>query len=247
MFRKRLKAVAVGALLLLGASAFNSVQASAVPVGPVVISSDNCGSVSRQGAWICVQTGPQMSPKRPAAMAASVPRSEWCNGWGCWSVLSDFYADFFSNSIVLGWNNQTIATVRFLAEYRVRGNQTAARPVQSTVSVYTVNTVFSGALFNGANQVPKEVASTIGTCSPRVKGAAAAHQLVSYTRGCVLYDSRNYDHNMVVQASWSLSGYPGYWYFFVHSNVAHFDASGLYRFHYATDLMGGSVGGGWHS
>jgi hypothetical protein len=69
----------------------------------------------------------------------------------------------------------------------------------------------------------------------------------SYPNGCKLYDNTSYDHNQVVQASWTFSNYPGYWYFYVRSPVSHAPDKSIFRFDVASDLSGSSSVGGWVS
>jgi hypothetical protein len=92
------------------------------------------------------------------------------------------------------WGGQQIAQVSLLVEWHLTGSQSLASPVQSTVSNYTVNTIFNGALSNGAAGVPGG-GSVKATCAPNVQPAAAAWQMVSYPGGCRLYDRTSYDHN----------------------------------------------------
>jgi hypothetical protein len=121
-----------------------------------------------------------------------------------------------------------------------------ALPVQSTVIVYTVNTIFSGALSNGADGVANG-GTVKQRCSPNTRPAAAANETVAYPNGCKLYDNTSYDHNQVVQASWKFSNYPGYWYFYVRSPVSHAPDKSIFRFHLASDLSGSSSVGGYVS
>lgn len=48
-------------------------------------------------------------------------------------------------------------------------------------------------------------------------------------------DDRNYDHNTAVEFSWTIPGYPGYWFMYVRSVISHTDnpmqgSSTVYRF-----------------
>jgi hypothetical protein len=181
-----------------------------------------------------------------AVPAASTPRSEYCNNWGCWSVFDDFFAEFNTTSIYLGYGGSTIANVHFLVEWHLVGAQTTALPVQSRVSTYTVNTIFSGALANGATGVAGG-GSVKAECSPNTRPAATGGVLVSYPNGCKLYDATSYDHNMVIEGSWTFSNYPGYWYFYVRSPVAHATDKATFRFGQASALSGSSSVGGYNS
>jgi hypothetical protein len=140
------------------------------------------------------------------------------------------------------------ARVRYLVEWHTTGNLSRAKPVQSTVSAYTVNTVFSSALFNGGNQQP--AGSMIAACGMAPTPAAGAHVMRSYPGdGCGIWDNqrrRSIDHNHVVQTSWTFSDRPGYWYVLVRSPVSRDPDKVDYRFNYATDLAQGSVAGGWN-
>ena len=84
-------------------------------------------------------------------------------------------------------------------------------------------------------------------CSPATQQpAAAAGQLVSWAKGCKLYDNASDDDNMVTEGSWTFSNYPGYWYFYCRSPVSHAPDKSLFRFHDASDLSGSSSVGGWN-
>lgn len=85
------------------------------------------------------------------------------------------------------------------------------------------------------------------TCSPNTRPAAAASALVSYPSGCKLYDKTSWDHNMVIQAGWTFSNYPGYWYVYVRSPVSHTTDNKIWRFHAASNLSGSSSVGGWRN
>jgi hypothetical protein len=186
------------------------------------------------------------APHRSPLSANTVPRSEYCNGWGCWSVYNDFFAEFYGTTINFGYGGKTIANLHFLVEWHLQGAQSLALPVQARVNRYTVNTLFSGGLFNGAKGV-KGGGSVIHTCSPNSRPAAAASVVVSYPKGCKLYDNHNLDHNEVVQGSWTFSNYPGFWYFYVRSPVAHAPDKATFRFHDASNLSGSSSVGGWQA
>ena len=248
---KRFLGASVTLVMIVGVLVATMGSASAAVATPGVNYTTAAGPSSqcslpvsaRTGGWECLATN------RPAAtpnVAASTPRSEYCNGWGCWSVYSDFFAEFYGTTIYLGYGGSTIAQVTFLAEWNLQGAQSLANPVQSTVSAYTVHTIFSGALYNGADGVANG-GQVKSTCSPNTRPAAAAGQLVSYPNGCKLYDNTSYDHNQVVQGSWTFSNYPGYWYFYVRSPVSHAPDKSIFRFHNASDLSGSSSVGGWNS
>lgn len=160
-------------------------------------------------------------------------------------MFDDFFAEFNTVSIYLGYGGKTIANVHVLVEWKLVGAQETAYPVQTRVSTYTVNTIFSGALSNGAKGVAGG-GTVKSRCSPQTRPAAAASELVSYANGCKLYDNTSYDHNMVVQASWTFSNYPGYWYFYVRSPVSDSPTKDIYRFDVASDLSGSSSVGGWN-
>lgn len=224
--------------------------------------SDQCSLPveSRTGNWTCGDPAHPTTPAEAAAAEAaaaaaagpssllaigsSVPRSEHCNGWGCWSVFNDFFAEFYTTSVYDGYGGQTVGNLHFLVEWHNTGAQVAAGPVQSTYSAYTVNTVFSGALSNGAHNV---VGSEISSCSPQTVGAAAANQTVTYSKGCRLPpDYNNWDHNMAIESSRTLSQYPGTWWFFAKSPVSHTTDKVNWRFSTADILPGDSARGGWN-
>lgn len=249
MFRRRLLTLlSVGAVVLASVLTAQPAQASTVTPGRLAPSAQCSKPISqRTGAWMCAPSGMVGRPVRTAgATMASTPRSEYCNGWGCWSVWNDFYASFYGTSIYLGYGGKTIANVHMDIEWHLQGAQSLALPVYSRVNQYTVHTIFSGALSNGADGVAGG-GSVKQTCNPNTRPAAAAYALVSYPNGCKLYDNASYDHNQVVQASWNFSNYPGYWYFYARSPVSHDGNRAIYRFHNASDLSGSSSVGGWRS
>jgi hypothetical protein len=201
-------------------------------------------AAQRHGAWMCAAGGTAPAA-RPQAVAALPLRTEHCDSWGCWTVFNDFFAEFYSTTIYLGWNNTAFANVHFLVEWHLTGAQSLEYPVQTRVNHYTVHTIFSGALFNGAVGVPGGGSVEV-QCGPNTRPAAAANVLVSYPNGCKTYDKTSYDHNQVVEASWTFSEHPGHWFFYVRSPVSHAPDKATFRFHDAWDLSGSSAVGGWN-
>jgi hypothetical protein len=76
---------------------------------------------------------------------------------------------------------------------------------EPAVGTYIVNAILSGALSNGAKGSSQRRHGEAAMLA-NVRPAATANQLVSYIRGCRLYDNISYDHNQVVPephtASW---------------------------------------------
>ncbi|MCW2539011.1 MAG: hypothetical protein JWN95_736 [Frankiales bacterium] len=146
----------------------------------------------------------------------------------------------------MGYGGKTIGNAHFLVEWHLTGGQSLESPVQSRVSRYTVHTIFTGALSNGAKGVPNG-GSVKKQCGPNTRPVAAANALVSYPSGCRLSDKTSFDHNQIVEASWTFSDYPGYWYFFVRSPVSHSTDKVTYRFGLADSLPGNAALGGWNA
>lgn len=151
-------------------------------------------------------------------------------------LLEDRHLLVRTERVLYGDGNKDIGVVHLTIYWNLTGAQTLALPVQARNSHSTVHTIFRGALYNGAHHA-KDGGKLILSCSPNVRGAAAAEKLVSYPKGCKLYDKgKNYDHNMVVETAWELPQYSGYWYCYFRSPVAHAENKETYRFGKASDL-----------
>ncbi|SOD71047.1 hypothetical protein SAMN05892883_0646 [Jatrophihabitans sp. GAS493] len=197
----------------------------------------------RSGAWACIDTSSVATPS--VSPDATPSRSVFCDNHGCWTVFNDFFAEFNTTTITYGIGAKVLGNEHILIEWHLTGAQTVASPVQSRNSNYTVNTIFSGALYNGA--VGKaNGGSLVHSCGPNTRPAASASYLVSYPGGCNLYDNHNYDHNMVIETSWKLSGYEGYWWAYQRSPVMHAPDKAIYRFSTASALPGSYAAAGYN-
>jgi hypothetical protein len=165
----------------------------------------------------------------------------------CWTVDNDFKAEFHTTKLHYGHGSTELGQVHFSIYWNLTGAQTLALPVQSRNTHATTHTIFSGALYNGAKNVSGG-GKLIKTCSPNIRGAAPADKLVSYPKGCKLHDKgKNYNHNMIIQVSWELPEYSGYWYASIRSPVAHAEDKAIYRFATADDLPGSAHRQGYHA
>lgn len=110
--------------------------------------------------------------------------------------------------------------------------------------------IFRGALSNGAVGVPMG-GSVIHQTQPQfVEGPILVGRPSNLPNpsGMVLEDRRMDDHNYVVQISVEFSEYPGYWYFYARSPVAHYDdddPNDIYRFQGPDKLPGNPNDAGW--
>ncbi|WP_050787222.1 LGFP repeat-containing protein [Rhodococcus jostii] len=205
---------------------------------------------SRVGAWTCTKAG-GAAAALPAPPQFNGP-GEYCdvNFGGCWNVYDDFRADY-QGDVVFGAGPQIIGNGSVVVEWKLAGPYTQiTRATVSSNDAVMGRVVFAGALQNGAVGVANG-GSLIHSTQPQfAPGPHMTGRAVGLPNpsGMELEDRRMRDHNYVVQISVEFSEWPGYWYFYVRSPVAHYDdddPNDIYRFMGADQLPGNPVGGDW--
>ncbi len=203
---------------------------------------------SRVGAWTCTKAG-GAAAALPAPPQFNGP-GEYCdvNFGGCWNVYDDFRADY-QGDVVFGAGPQIIGNGSVVVEWKLAGPYTQiTRATVSSNDAVMGRVVFAGALQNGAVGVANG-GSLIHSTQPQfAPGPHMTGRAVGLPNpsGMELEDRRMRDHNYVVQISVEFSEWPGYWYFYVRSPVAHYDdddPNDIYRFMGADQLPGNPVGG----
>lgn len=165
----------------------------------------------RTGAWLCVGT---------KATLASPQSTGFCNFAGCYTEYDNRHIDFNSNTDYWGYGGHNIGTVQFFLEWSLDGGYAiTAKPVRLTTSTPVTNVHFIGDLFNpppGATgtEVPgKYYASSAGNSSGVISWPFP-------DQGYTAWDQQNFNHTCVIEATWSLPDYPGYWYVYAKSPIA---------------------------
>ncbi len=207
---------------------------------------------SRVDAWACQQS-PRVPSAAPDPQARAAAVSEYCDPsfGGCWRQYDDFRADYEVN-VIFGADDQIIGQGTGYVEWQLAGPYTSIRNAYLTSHDAVLSrVVFSGALQNGAVGV-ENGGSLIHKTQPQfvngphiVGNPVHPGDLSKFT----LEDRKMDDHNYAFQISAEFSEWPGYWYFWVRSPVAHYDEEDpddIYRFQGAGQLPGNPVGAGWN-
>jgi hypothetical protein len=176
---------------------------------------DQCSKpvAQRTGAWFCPQTD------KPAAKATPA-ETGFCNFSGCYTEYDNRHIDFQSDTDYWGYGSWTAGTVSFKTEWSLDGGTAiTAKPVILTTSIPVTNVHFTGDLFNPppgkvGTEIPgKYYASSAGNSSGTISWPFP-------DAGYTAWDSDNYNRTCVIEASWALPDYPGYWYVYVKSPIA---------------------------
>jgi hypothetical protein len=198
----------------------------------------------RTEAWTCFEA----DAAAPAARTdeATAAASRWCRPIGavpgCWQVGSNrARAQFHSNNIAFGWGSTTVGRVSLDYYWTLSGPSIIAKPVQVRNTAPTISTTFKGYIMNGARDV---VGSVKNRCNDRDYGPTGAGALRQWTGGCTIYDNDSWDHESVIETQWRMVGYPGYWFIYIKSPVAHSNDKEIYLFTDHEDLPGMPWGAG---
>jgi hypothetical protein len=130
--------------------------------------------------------------------------------------------------------------------WQLTGARTTAKPVYYRNSVDTVEVVYSGNLLNAAPGRPGDPVDD--AYSLYVAGSVPAGiQARWLPSGYTFRDQENFDHVQVMEFSWKLPGYPGYWYSCVKSLNATSPGKDTYRFRGVDQLPADPFGGGYRT
>ncbi len=205
----------------------------------------------REGAWACPNT--TGTTAGATGQAREISTGTYClptGLGGCWHVYDDFKADY-AVKVFFGRGPEVIGSGDALIEWTLSGpytNVPRARIVSNDVAIGRA--IFRGALSNGAVGVPMG-GSVIHQTQPQfAEGPILVGRPANLPdpSAMVLEDRRMDDHNYVVQISVEFSEYPGYWYFYARSPVAHYDEddpNDIYRFQGPDKLPGNPNDAGW--
>jgi hypothetical protein len=169
---------------------------------------------------------------------------EHCNESGCYRRYDDFRADFRSVRGAWGIGPRVLGHHEHEVAWQLTGSQMRAKPVFYENSVATVDVVFTGDLLNaapGKPGTPVDGAFNIYTAGDVPAGVRRAWR----PNGFKSYDDANFDHVQVIQFSWKLPGYDGYWYAYVKSPNATSPGKDVYRFRDVDQLPADPFGGGY--
>jgi hypothetical protein len=199
---------------------------------------------ARTGNWFCPVPGPDVVGAVRGLAAPQVPG--YCNSSGCYKRYDDFRADFESTRGAWGYGPRLLGYEEHGVTWQLTGARTTAKPVFYRNSVDTVDVTFSGDLLNAA---PGRPGDPVGDAySPYYAGAVQAGVQARWRpNGYTFLDRDNFDHVQVTQFSWSLPGYPGYWFSYVKSLNATSPGKDIYRFRGVDQLPADPFGGGYRT
>jgi len=125
--------------------------------------------------------------------------------------------------VAYGYGKDILGTAYASAAWQLSGAQSWSKPVRFRATGEIQNMAFSGEMFNGAPKIPHGGSEISGTRAVSGTTASAApNTTISWNpNGYKAYNNTIYDHNVVTEFSWSVPGYPGYWYFYARSLCSH--------------------------
>jgi hypothetical protein len=169
---------------------------------------------------------------------------------GCWKRYDDYRADW-SGTVAYGYGKDRLGTATGYVFWQLTGSQSVSKPVQFKATGETQHQGFSATLYNGAPGIPHGGSPIRGTTS--VSGftglVAPGHTVNWGPNGYKARSGSQWDHNVVTEWSWSVPGYPGYWYFYSRSLVSHTTKPGngaIYRFDQVVHGLPGDEKGSGH-
>jgi hypothetical protein len=198
---------------------------------------------ARVGNWYCPDPAPTMTGAIRGFATVGAPG--YCNSSGCYKRYDDFRADFTSNRGAWGFGPKLLGHEDHEVVWQLAGAEMRARPVFYRNSVATTDVIFTGNLVNAApGRTGDEIEDTYGV---HLAGdVEAGHRQAWLPNGYKSYDTDNFDHVQVMQFSWKLPGYPGYWYSWVKSPNATSANKDIYRFRGVNQLPADPFGGGYN-
>ncbi|HET7355351.1 MAG TPA: hypothetical protein VFJ09_01605 [Nocardioidaceae bacterium] len=173
----------------------------------------------------------------------------WCNYEGCWNVVDGLHANNQSN-LEFGYGPTTLGTGKLTAKHSINGSQmqtyTTFRASIPTQAIYA-----EGNLLRGD---PSTVGSVVdGQIQYEYKASLAAattwHPKWAYQSDYYnSYDTQYTNHSNVIQYSWEVAGYPGFWWAYQEGCIAHdLDNNNKYQFEDSENLFKDPAGSGWNS
>lgn len=177
--------------------------------------SDQCAKPvsKRTGAWFC--------PAEDKPKAKIVPNETgFCNFSGCYTEYNNRTIDFKSDTDYWGYGDWNAGTITFQVQWKLDGGiGIVAKPVILETSIPVQNVHFSGDMFNPP---PGKIGTQIpGSYYPASAGNSDG--IIHWPfpdQGYEGWDNENFNRTCVIEASWGLSDYPGYWYVYVKSPIA---------------------------
>ena len=252
----RIGVLATAAVFVAGTSpAWAASGAAASSATPAYLSAASAGEdqctkpvAERVGNWVCYTTA--TGAVQPARSATVTPAATgFCNSSGCYERYDDFHADFDSYDATFGYGTKVLGSEHHYVDWQITGAQIVAKPAQMYTSISTTSLIYTGDLLNAA---PGATGSSIsGKYATYSAGNAAPFEVKAWLpNGYKSYDNTMWDHSQVVEFTWNVPGYSGYWYAYVKSISSHTTVLGtgaIYRFAAVTGLPASPYGGGWHS
>lgn len=257
MFRSRCGVTAATGLALAILLTGPAPEANATPARPVpaatakpASSTDQCSKPvsKRVGRWTCYAASTTSSAVAPQLTST---QTGWCDNGGCYERYDDFHVDYNSRDLYFGYGTRTLGFEHHYVNWQLVGSRITAKPAQYFVSIATASNTFSGSLLNAA---PGRGGSVIpGTLEPgRNFGYSQSFTVIRWLpNGFTSYDNTQWDHSQVIEFSWKVPGYPGYWYSYVKSVCSHTQQrnvqGAIYRFDPVTGVPANPYGSGWQS
>jgi hypothetical protein len=197
---------------------------------------------ARTGAWACPDSATPTAPGIQPNLAASPPAFSGTD----WNLIDSTHAEFYG-TFIWGYGSTQFGGGTNYIKWTLNGSTMTENPVRFQVARATTKSVFSGELFNGAANVPHG-GSPLKACTQGSVGIQGGGITRAWPNGgCALQDSSNYDHNMVGEMSWYTNGYPGDWWVYARSPVAHAADKANFRFTSASTRPGDAANSGYDS
>jgi hypothetical protein len=191
--------------------------------------------------WVTFNTG----IARPMNAAAT---TGFCNLDGCWYRADATHVEWDSQVFAYGYGSTHLGTGFAYIKWTLNGGNMRGNPVRFQVTSYTTHAYFEGEVRNGAPGVSGGGSLLTRGLSPTY-GAKAANTWLycNAPNGWGSYNIGVWDKNMTDYMYWNLSNYPGSWYVYARSVVAHATSSAKnnYFFDAVNQLPGSPDGAGW--
>jgi hypothetical protein len=167
----------------------------------------------RAGGWSC----------RTAPVAAV---TGYCNASGCYKRYDDFHVDWATvGSFTYGYGGSVVGSGNAYMNWQLAGPNTTSYPARVKLSSSTTDMVGSISLLNGAQNTTggSLLKGPYICCSPEWNRPHGPNITYAWPadRKIITRDDTAWDNNSVVEFSWTVPGYPGYWFMWVRSVVSH--------------------------
>jgi hypothetical protein len=153
---------------------------------------------ARSGAWFC-----------PVPSAHPDANGQYCKASECWTQDTDTVAEY-SEAGYYGYDSTTLGENNSYAKWTLSGSSNRAKPFWTINSSSTNNILLEGDLLYGnVGQAGTEVSGKSGLYP---KSSAGPNVQVTWSpNGYLSQDAAHTCYSQLLDWTWSVPGYPGYW------------------------------------